>query len=201
MEQKKKDYPDNTDGGISCPFDRTAGGYGTFEKYSSHRFCGQFPPDYLGNALRACFGLYGCRTFPGAGKISGDRSAVGAYSFYYCGKYHDLRRMVSDCGKRRKDRRFQKMPGSGGRCCGKDGGIVWRDCLFRGALPSCTGGTAGIAGFRDVFPSSVYYGHGGRDGGSSSASGSEESGKRNIKNSTARGMIFPGSAVSVRKSR
>lgn len=71
----------------------------------------------------------------------------------------------------------------------------------RGALPSCTGGTAGIAGFRDVFPSSVYYGHGGRDGGSSSASGSEESGKRNIKNSTARGMIFPGSAVSVRKSR
>ena len=39
------------------------------------------------------------------------------------------------------------------------------------------------------------------DGGSSSASGSEESGKRNIKNSTARGMIFPGSAVSVRKIR
>lgn len=82
---RKKDYPDNTDGGISRPFDRTAGGYGTFEKYSSHRFCGQFPPDYLGNALRACFGLYGCRTFPGAGKISGDSPLWALIPFIIAG--------------------------------------------------------------------------------------------------------------------
>lgn len=126
MEQKKG-YPDNTDGGISCPSDRTAGGYGTLGKYPSYRFCGQFPPDYLGDALRACFGLYSCRTFPGAGKISGDRSAVGAYSFYYCGEYHDLRRMVSGCGKRRKARHFQK-------CLAVAGGAAAKTAVLYGGI-------------------------------------------------------------------
>ena len=171
---RKKDYPDNTDGGISRPLDRTAGGYGTFEKYS---LTGSVVNFLLITSVMLCGPASGFTVAvlsPGAGKISGDRSAVGAYSFYYCGKYHDLRRMVSDCGKREEGQAFFR------KCLAVAGGAAAKTAVLYGgiacfAVPYLLVLAEPQASLvSGCFPFQLLLRPWRRDGGSSSASGSEK---------------------------